>query len=245
MFLLNRWVCKTSEMGKLAIVAKRVAFVSYMLLIHGALVYLLLDKFVLQNMLRNDWKPDAVSDSNLQSSPLPTPEPEPTLPPPTPTPENANNYEASPVPIGRVIIPVQGVTRDKLIDTFSQSRSENRVHDAIDIAAPAGTPVLAAADGRIVKFHDSEKGGITIYQISSDQKYFFYYAHLQRRADGLAESQFVKTGTVIGYVGDTGNAGPGNYHLHFAISAVVDPKRFWDGININPYQILRGEAELR
>jgi murein DD-endopeptidase MepM/ murein hydrolase activator NlpD len=132
-----------------------------------------------------------------------------------------------------------------LFDTFSQARSEGRTHDAIDIPAAVGTPVLAASDGEIVKFYDSDKGGITIYQLSADRKYFFYYAHLLRRAEGLAEKQFVPRGTTIGYVGDTGNAGSGNYHLHFAITAAVDEKRFWEGISINPYEILTGRAELQ
>jgi murein DD-endopeptidase MepM/ murein hydrolase activator NlpD len=143
-----------------------------------------------------------------------------------------------------LIVPVQGVSRDQLSDTFTASRSEGRVHNAIDIMAPQGTPVIAVADGEIVKFHDSVPGGITIYQISSDGKYFFYYAHLQRRADGIAEKQFVPRGSTLGYVGDTGNAGPGNFHLHFAITKVADPKRFWEGENINPYPVLKGDASL-
>jgi murein DD-endopeptidase MepM/ murein hydrolase activator NlpD len=150
------------------------------------------------------------------------------------------------VPAGaKVIVPVAGVKPEQLTDTFNESRSEGRMHDAIDIPAPAGTPVLAAIDGEIVKFFDSEKGGITIYQISADRKYFFYYAHLQRRAEDVSENQLVRMGKVIGYVGDTGNAGPGNYHLHFAITSATDPKRFWDGISVNPYEVLTGKAELR
>jgi len=137
-----------------------------------------------------------------------------------------------------LIIPVTGVKPDQLIDTFSDSRSEGRVHDAIDIPAPAGTPVIAAADGQIVKLFQSEKGGTTIYQLSADKKLIFYYAHLQSYADGLQEGQLKKQGEVIAYVGDTGNAGPGNYHLHFSISVTSDPKRYWEGTNINPYPLL-------
>jgi murein DD-endopeptidase MepM/ murein hydrolase activator NlpD len=105
--------------------------------------------------------------------------------------------------------------------------------------APGGAPVLAAADGKIVKFHDSVPGGITIYEQSVDGKYVYYYAHLQRRADGLKEGDQVRQGAVIGYVGDTGNAGPGNYHLHFSLIEVTDPKRLWEGNNINPYPLLK------
>jgi murein DD-endopeptidase MepM/ murein hydrolase activator NlpD len=137
-----------------------------------------------------------------------------------------------------LIIPVVGVKPDQLMDTFTDARSEGRVHDAIDIPAPAGTPVMAVADGEIVKLFQSERGGTTIYQLSTDKKLIFYYAHLQRYADGLAAEKFVHQGEVIGYVGDTGNAGTGNYHLHFSIAVVADPKRYWEGTNINPYPLL-------
>ena len=229
-------------MGKFAAIAKRVLFVIYLLCVHAALIYLLLDKFVISKALSPEWKPETAAHPELSSSPLPTPAPETT---PIPMSSVEPLPSGSPGAVSKLIVPVAGIKPEQLVDTFAQSRSEGRMHDAIDIPAPAGTPVLAAADGEIVKFHDSEKGGITIYQISADRKYFFYYAHLQRRADGISEHQLVKAGTVIGYVGDTGNAGAGNYHLHFAISVVVDPKRFWEGISINPYEILRGKAELR
>jgi murein DD-endopeptidase MepM/ murein hydrolase activator NlpD len=157
----------------------------------------------------------------------------PLPPEPTPTPESANF-------VGRLnlIIPVAGVRPDELIDTFDDARSEGRVHDAIDIIAPAETPVLAAADGKILKLFHSDRGGTTIYQLSANQELVFYYAHLSRYADGLVEGSIVKQGEVIAYVGDTGNAGPGNYHLHFSIAVVSDPKRYWEGTNINPYPLL-------
>jgi murein DD-endopeptidase MepM/ murein hydrolase activator NlpD len=139
----------------------------------------------------------------------------------------------------KLIIPVAGVKPDQLIDTFADARSEGRVHDAIDIPAPAGTHVVAVADGEIIKLFQSERGGTTIYQLSSDRRLVFYYAHLQGYAEGLAAGMFVKQGDVIGYVGDTGNAGAGNFHLHFSISVVADPKRYWEGTNINPYPLLR------
>ncbi|MGH9968217.1 MAG: M23 family metallopeptidase [Pyrinomonadaceae bacterium] len=136
-------------------------------------------------------------------------------------------------------MPVAGVRPDQLQDTFADGRSEGRAHDAIDIPAPAGTPVLAAADGEIIKLFQSERGGTTIYQLSADKKLVFYYAHLQGYAEGLVAGKFVRQGEVIGFVGDTGNAGPGNYHLHFSIAVVADPKRYWEGVNINPYPLLR------
>jgi len=167
--------------------------------------------------------------------PVPVPvQPAPAVvqPPPTLT-------EVPPVThIEGLIIPVAGVRADQLVDTFTASRSEGRIHDAIDIMAPADTPVIAAADGQITKLWQSERGGTTIYQLSADQKMIFYYAHLARYADGLTEGKQVRQGEVIAYVGDTGNAGPGNYHLHFSIALVSDPKRYWEGTNINPYPLL-------
>lgn len=161
----------------------------------------------------------------------------PLPPPESPTPTTSNF-------VGTVdlIIPVAGVRPEQLLDTFDDARSEGRAHDAIDIPAAAETPVLAAADGKITKLFQSEKGGITIYQINSNQDLIFYYAHLARYADGLAEGDLVRQGQVIAYVGDTGNAGTGNYHLHFSIATVSDPKRYWEGANINPYPLLQNRA---
>ena len=155
----------------------------------------------------------------------------------TPTPEPANF-------VGRLnlIVPVAGVRPDQLLDTYSDARSEGRTHDAIDIPAAAETPVLAAADGKIIKLFQSERGGTTIYQLSANQEMIFYYAHLSHYAEGLAEGNVVKQGEVIAYVGDTGNAGAGNYHLHFSITLVTDPKRYWEGTNINPYSLLQNRA---
>jgi peptidoglycan LD-endopeptidase LytH len=159
---------------------------------------------------------------------------------PTASPAAANQPSPSSF-IGTVklIIPVAGVKPEQLLDTFTDARSEGRSHDAIDISAPAGAPVLAASDGEIVRLFQSDKGGTTIYQLSPDKKLIFYYAHLQRYADGLYAGKFVRQGDVLAYVGDTGNAGAGNYHLHFSIAVIADPKRYWEGTNINPYPLLR------
>ena len=142
----------------------------------------------------------------------------------------------------QLLIPVQGVRADQLHDTFTDARSEGRVHDAIDIMAPAGTPVLAVADGHVEKLFDSARGGLTIYQFEPGGELAYYYAHLQRYADGLAEGQAVKRGQVIGYVGSTGNASPDAPHLHFAIFVLGPEKRWWEGTAINPYPLLGGTA---
>ncbi len=142
-----------------------------------------------------------------------------------------------------LIIPVEGVRPNDLRDTFNENRPGGRLHRAIDIIAPRGTPVLAAADGEILRLSRNAAGGITIYQMSDDRKLVFYYAHLDRYADDLAAGDYACQGDVIGYVGDTGNAGAGNYHLHFSIWTVTDPKKYWTGENINPYPILREAAD--
>ena len=161
-------------------------------------------------------------------------------PPATPSPHGS--VQTSPAPSVQpagLIIPVAGVTSEQLLDTFSAARGDGRVHDAIDIAAPKGTPVLAVAVGKILRLFQSKAGGTTIYQLSGDEKFIFYYAHLDRYAEGIYEGRFVIQGETIAYVGDTGNAGAGNYHLHFSIAMTSDPKRWWEGVNINPYPLLR------
>lgn len=157
----------------------------------------------------------------------------------------ASAPKSSPAPASRrvksvgLIIPVDGARSNDLKDTFYAARSGGRVHRAIDIIVPRGTPVLAAADGEIVRVGRNRRGGKIIYQMSDDKKLVFYYAHLDRYAAGLKQGNYARQGDVIGYVGNTGNAGPGNYHLHFSISAVTDPKKLWKGKTINPYPVLR------
>jgi murein DD-endopeptidase MepM/ murein hydrolase activator NlpD len=173
-------------------------------------------------------------------TPIETPTPAPAArPEPAPSPTTETSLTANFVGQVELIIPVAGVRSDQLLDTFDDARSEGRLHDAIDIMAPAGTAVLAATAGKIVKLSQSDRGGTTIYQLSADERTVYYYAHLQSYAAGLAEGNVVRQGDVIAYVGDTGNAGVGNYHLHFSMAAVSDPKRYWEGTNINPYPLLR------
>lgn len=151
-----------------------------------------------------------------------------------PTAESSNTY----IPSAKLIIPVLGVRPEQLYDSFGDSRSEGRSHRALDIPAHKGTPVVAATDGVVKRIFYSERGGKTLYQLGSDGKTVYYYAHLDSYANTIAEGSAVKQGEVIAYVGDTGNAGAGNCHLHFAMWAVLDPKRIWEGNNINPYPLL-------
>jgi murein DD-endopeptidase MepM/ murein hydrolase activator NlpD len=138
-----------------------------------------------------------------------------------------------------LLIPVQGVTAANLVDTYEHSRGQGRRHDAIDIMAPRGIPVVAVADGVVMKLFNSVRGGITLYHLAPDRRTIYYYAHLDRYAPGIAEGQPLRRGQVLGYVGNTGDAGPGNYHLHFEVSTTADPKRYWGGAPQNPYPLLR------
>lgn len=132
-------------------------------------------------------------------------------------------------------IPVQGATAPQLNDTYAQARAGGVPHDAIDIMAPHGTPVLAVEDGRIAKLFLSKAGGITLYQFDPDSRYAYYYAHLDRYVDGLTEGAPVRKGQVIGYVGSTGNASAEAPHLHFALFKLGTERKWWQGVALNPY----------
>ncbi len=142
----------------------------------------------------------------------------------------------------QLIIPIEGVARGALRNNFDEVRGKRR-HDALDIMAKRGTPVLAADDGKVAKLFRSEFGGITVYQYDRDAKFIYYYAHLDRYAKDLAEGQFLKRGQVLGYVGSTGNAPPTAPHLHFAIFKLGSDKRWWKGTAVNPFPYLTGTTE--
>jgi murein DD-endopeptidase MepM/ murein hydrolase activator NlpD len=125
------------------------------------------------------------------------------------------------------------------MDTFEETRGGGRRHQATDIMAPRGTPVLAVDNGIIQKLFTSDAGGLTVYQFDSAEEYCYYYAHLDRYAPRLREGVLVKRGDLIGYVGSTGNADPNAPHLHFEILALGPEKRWWSGTrSVNPYPIL-------
>jgi peptidoglycan LD-endopeptidase LytH len=138
-----------------------------------------------------------------------------------------------------LLVPVDGVSRSQLHDTYNQARSEGRTHHAIDIHAPRGTPAVAVANATVLKLHQGSRGGTAVYLLDDDGRTRYYYAHLDAYAQGLHEGQRVERGEVIGYVGDTGNAAPGDYHLHFSIAILDDASRWWEGRNLNPYDVLR------
>jgi len=141
-----------------------------------------------------------------------------------------------------MIVPVEGVARKALRDNFDERRGK-RPHEALDIMAPRGTPVLAVDDGKVAKLFRSDAGGITVYQYDRDERFVYYYAHLDRYAKDLAEGQVLKRGQVLGYVGSTGNAPPHAPHLHFSIFKLGADKRWWKGTAVNPYPYLTGSVE--
>ncbi len=136
-------------------------------------------------------------------------------------------------------IPVDDVDDDDLRDTFADARGR-RAHEALDIMAPRHTKVLAVEDGVIAKVYNSAGGGgLSLYQFDPTNTYCYYYAHLDRYADGIRDGSRVRRGQVIGYVGSTGNASPEAPHLHFAIFRLTPERLWWKGQPINPYPVLR------
>jgi murein DD-endopeptidase MepM/ murein hydrolase activator NlpD len=187
--------------------------------------------------------PDASAPAQASSSPAVALSPSEGSASQTPSaPHVSSGAHAASSATAGLLIPVAGVRPEQLQDTYTQSRSEGRTHNAIDIMAARNTPVVAATDGMIIKLFQSERGGITLYQLGTDNRTVYYYAHLERYADGLAENRFMRRGELLGYVGDSGNAGKDNCHLHFSIWLVTDPKRFWDGENLNPYPLLTNKG---
>ena len=142
----------------------------------------------------------------------------------------------------QLIVPVEGVAQKALRDNFAEKRGQ-RPHEALDIMAPRGTPVLAADDGKVAKLFRSDAGGLTVYQYDRDERFIYYYAHLDRYAKDLAEGQVLKRGQVLGYVGSTGNASPAAPHLHFTIFRLGADRRWWKGAAVNPYPYLTGSVE--
>jgi murein DD-endopeptidase MepM/ murein hydrolase activator NlpD len=177
--------------------------------------------------------------------PAPAPEPHPGTPPvastpPATTPPPLLARPPADLVQRDLLVPVQGVPRTGLQDTYDDARGQGRIHNAIDIMATRGTPVLAVEAGRIAKLFTSNLGGLTIYQYDPAETYCYYYAHLDRYAPGLKEGAQVSRGQVIAYVGSTGDASPDAPHLHFEITRLHADKKWWQGDAINPYPILRG-----
>ncbi|MBX7540345.1 M23 family metallopeptidase [Qipengyuania sphaerica] len=193
-------------------------------------------------------------DSTRPAEAAPSPSPTSTDPAqagsPTPVSQEARKAEAldtefaRPIDMskaGELVIPVLNVRPSELSDTYSDARGGGeRLHEAIDIMAPTGTSVVAAAPGVIEKLFTSDAGGLTMYIRSNDGRTIHYYAHLDKYADGLKEGQKVRRGQRLGAVGSTGNASPDAPHLHFAILQTTPDSEWWEPANpVNPYPLLR------
>jgi murein DD-endopeptidase MepM/ murein hydrolase activator NlpD len=184
------------------------------------------------------WHSGTIRPVRAATNPIRT-MPAPLQTPPEPPQAEPGQSMAAEVP--DLIVPVAGVDISKMTDTFNEGRGNHR-HQATDIMAPRGTPVLAAGDGTIVKLFLSRAGGITIYQFDPTRTWCYYYAHLDRYAPGIMEGMAVRKGQTIGYVGSTGDASPSAPHLHFEISLLGPEKHWWRGTPINPYPILMRHA---
>lgn len=134
----------------------------------------------------------------------------------------------------RIRVPVADVELARIPDSFDDARDGKRLHHAVDILAPKGTPVLAADDGRILKLRTGGAGGITIYAVDPESRFVYYYAHLDRRRKGINEGDRVEKGDTIGFVGTTGNAPKDTPHLHFQIMLMPPDHKWWTGIPVDP-----------
>ena len=141
-------------------------------------------------------------------------------------------------PAAKLRIPVEGIKLSQLSDNFDQPRGKERHHEALDIMAPKGSKVIAVADGKVVKLFNSKPGGLTVYQFDPSEKYSYYYAHLDRYADGVKEGTVLKRGDLVGYVGVTGNSNKDGPHLHFAVFELTPKKEWWKGTPVNPFPMM-------
>lgn len=164
---------------------------------------------------------------------------------PAPEPAIARSADVEYLLLRQLIVPVRGVAQSDILDTFLDKRGARgeRVHEAVDIMAPRGTPVLSADDGLVLKLRRSSAGGTTVYAIDGGERYIYYYAHLDRYRDGLREGMKLSKGDVIGYVGTTGNAPDHVPHLHFAILRIGADRKWWTGTPIDPRPLLGGRLE--
>jgi len=171
---------------------------------------------------------------------------------PAPSPEEisaalgANGPDSYVSPAG-LMMPVQGIAPTRIVDTYSAARAGGaRVHNALDIMAPRGSLVIAAAEGTVERLHYSAGGGgITAYVRSPDGQWMYYYAHLDSYAPGLAVGQRLSRGDAIGRVGSTGNANAAWPHLHFAIHRMTARDRWYQGAPVNPFPLLAANGRAR
>jgi peptidoglycan LD-endopeptidase LytH len=177
--------------------------------------------------------PPAALPDLSQADRIPRPQP-PDMPPR----QDSADRLSPDVPAGHLAMPIEGVSPDRLEDTFNQAR-DGRKHEALDILAPRNTPVHAVAQGNVAKLFTSKEGGLTVYQFDDTGTWCYYYAHLDHYAPGLTEGMLLRRGDVLGYVGTTGNAPPNTPHLHFAVFRLGPEKKWWQGQPVDPLPLLK------
>jgi murein DD-endopeptidase MepM/ murein hydrolase activator NlpD len=141
--------------------------------------------------------------------------------------------------VGALFFPVPSVASARLDDSFNAPRGRGRTHQAIDILAPKGAPVLAVEDGRILRLTRTASGGISVYATNLDEQFVYYYAHLDGYHPNIYAGRPLMRGDTVGYVGTTGNAPKDTPHLHFQVMRMPADRKFWNGEPINPYPLLR------
>ncbi len=178
-----------------------------------------------------------------KDGPLPAPPNPSTMAPPpaasaVPTDTQLKPGDVAAAPAPRISLPIAGLKRADIHDTFNDTRQGGK-HEASDIMAPRGTPVLAVEEGNVVKLFTSKKGGLTVYQFDNSRTYCYYYAHLDKYAEGLKEGMLLRRGDKVGYVGSTGDAAANAPHLHLAILLLGPDKHWWENTTaIDPYPLL-------
>ena len=182
---------------------------------------------------------DVPAPESIPSTPSAPPAPIEPLPPPAIPSLSVDIDPIADLQRRSLEVPVEGVARGALRESFDEMRNGTQKHEGIDILAPRNTPVLAVEDGVIAKLFTSVPGGLTVYQFDPSRTYAYYYAHLERYADGLAEGMRVTRKQVLGYVGTSGNAPKNTPHLHFEISRLTDAKQWWTGTAIDPFRVLK------
>lgn len=141
----------------------------------------------------------------------------------------------------QLLVPVAGADMSKVDDTFNDPRDGGeRVHRAIDILAPRGTPILSADDGRILRMSTNALGGISMYTVDSQNRIVYYYAHMDHYNGAMSPGRDIVKGDTLGYVGTTGNAPKNLPHLHFQVMRWPADGKYWNGEPIDPYDLLGG-----
>jgi murein DD-endopeptidase MepM/ murein hydrolase activator NlpD len=210
----------------------------------GALPVALLASFVagalIDGWLRTYGPPKPAQTETPSDTFIAAPSPSPSMV------KEAPQSASAPAPVatigdvshGRIRMPIDGEDIESFKGGFAERRSD-RPHEAIDMLAPRNTPVHAVENGTIAKLFTSKAGGLTVYQFDPSARLCYYYAHLDRYADGLQDGQAVSQGDVIGYVGTTGNAPPNTPHLHFAVFEMNADKHWWQGRPVDPYLVFK------